>query len=87
MQGCTLSSLTMQVASMSLSVVSTQALLISSNTYSVKLAFFQKAVAVHHDCQPRAQKWGTYAQDYISEQMATKYMSSTFFLGPHVLRE
>ena len=68
MRGRPLSPLTMQVASMPLSVVLTHALLISCNTRSVKSLFFQKAVAVHHDrdCQPCARNWGTYAQEKLN---------------------
>ena len=46
MQGCLLSPLTMQVASMPLGFISTQASLIFCSTRLVKWVFFQKATAV-----------------------------------------
>ena len=61
----------MQVASVTLSLVSTQALLISHSTRSVKLLFFQKAAAVvtivEFMCiqDYEKQREGAYARDKL----------------------
>ena len=88
MQGCLLSPLMMQVASMSLGFISTQPSLIFCSTHLVKWVFFQKATAVividnlMHIKIARSRGWG-----YIRANTPSPLLpQSSVKKGGHIFR-